>query len=231
MEDQQPALGPSLGRAAPVQRRLFPGHILEPWEVDSKRPWEGPNLQPGDKGKGPAPCLPPFVNPDTLPVILTPEPSPRAEEKEQTPKPAPGEARAPDARPDTEAVKREKTLIKTVKSIKRAKDAAAIKDRPSRMGRAVYSAWETHGNFGLIDAGESKGGCRLVTLHVPKFSHGYTLDLQAGDEIHATSIGGPTRAGRLDVHFVTRNKYYAPGSRVTSCLVGIPEDQWLRLMG
>lgn len=216
-----------LGRAAVAPSRLFEPAGRDPWEVSKDRPWEGVIRPPSDYGKRAAPELPPYLKPETLPEILTPEPSPRAESADLAPEEAEPSAEAAQEEADTVR----KSLLKNIKSIRRARDVAATRERAPRMGRAVYSAWETHGSFGLIDAGETRQGCRLVTLHVPQFSHGYTLDFVPGDEIHATSIGGKTRAVRLDVHFVTRSKYYPPGTRVTSCVVGVPEDQWARLVG
>jgi hypothetical protein len=34
--------------------------------------------------------------------------------------------------------------------------------------------------------------------------------------------------GDLDVVYVTPYKYYAPGRAVTSCRIGVPDEQWRR---
>ncbi len=95
-----------------------------------------------------------------------------------------------------------------------------------RLGRSVYDAVQTHGHFGMVDTGESEGGLRRVIVHVPKSSRGYFLDIHAGDVIHANSGRGKPVGGRLDVQYVTRHQYFAPGRAVTSCVIAVPEEQW-----
>lgn len=102
--------------------------------------------------------------------------------------------------------------------------------RPSRrLGRSVYDAMQTQGHFGLVDGGETlAGGVRRVVLHVPKRSRGYALDVKPGEVIYANSARGTQARGRLDVLFVSRHKYVPPGHAVTSCVIGVPEEQWAR---
>jgi hypothetical protein len=101
--------------------------------------------------------------------------------------------------------------------------------RQRRLGRSVYDALETHGHFGLVDGGETMaGGVRKLVLHVPKRNRGYALDVKVGDAIYANSARGTQARGRLDVLFVSRHKYVPPGHAVTSCAIGVPEEQWRR---
>lgn len=103
--------------------------------------------------------------------------------------------------------------------------------RQRRLGRSVYDALETHGHFGLVDGGETMaGGVRRLVLHVPKRNRGYTLDVKVGDAIYANSARGTQARGRLDVLFVSRHKYVPPGHAVTSCAIGVPEEQWRRFL-
>jgi hypothetical protein len=95
-----------------------------------------------------------------------------------------------------------------------------------RLGRSVYDAVQTHGHFGMVGTGESDGGLCRVVVHVPKSSRGYFLDIHAGDVIHANSGRGKPVGGRLDVQYVTRHQYFAPGRAVTSCVIAVPEEQW-----
>ena len=96
--------------------------------------------------------------------------------------------------------------------------------------RASYDALESHGHFELTDTGELTGGSRAIALHLPRRSRGFVLDPRVGDVICANAARGPRAVGGcLDVQFVTRDKYFAPGRRITSCLVGVPDEQWRRL--
>lgn len=99
-----------------------------------------------------------------------------------------------------------------------------------RLGRSIYDAVQTHGQFGLVDGGESAQGIRKVILHVPKRSKGFVLDLRPGDVIHANSGRGGQVSGALVVSFVSRHKYVSPGHAVTSCVIGVPEEQWKRFV-
>lgn len=100
-----------------------------------------------------------------------------------------------------------------------------------RLGRSLYDAVQTHGHFGMVDSGDpSCNGVRSVVCHVPKRSRGYILDIKQGEVIHANSGRGKAIGGRLDVQFVTRHQYFAPGRVVTSCVIGVPDWQWVRFV-
>jgi hypothetical protein len=99
-----------------------------------------------------------------------------------------------------------------------------------RLGRSLYDAIQTHGHFGMVDTGESSCGIRRVVCHVPKTARGYIMDIKPGEVIHANSGRGKPIGGRLDVQYVTRHQYFAPGRVVTSCAIGVPESQWQRFV-
>jgi hypothetical protein len=101
---------------------------------------------------------------------------------------------------------------------------------PRRLGRSIYDAVQTHGHFGMVDTGESDGGVRRLLVHVPKRSRGYVLDIHPGEVIQANSGRGKPVGGRLEVQYVTRHQYFAPGRAVTSCAIGVPDWQWQRFM-
>ena len=103
-----------------------------------------------------------------------------------------------------------------------------------RITRSMYSV-QTHGAFGLVDTGELAQGHAIVLLHVPSARTGadhhsyYSLDyIRRGDVIHVNRVGnnGAAAGAALSVGFVTRHKYYRPGARVATCLIGVPVTQW-----
>ena len=100
---------------------------------------------------------------------------------------------------------------------------------PSKGERRIvssnYSAVEIHGFFGLIDDG-SAGEGRMLIVHVPKWIRGYFLDIKQGDTLHVYHARGKKVGGVLTVLSTSRHKYYAPGRRVTTCTVCVPEEQW-----
>ena len=95
-----------------------------------------------------------------------------------------------------------------------------------RISTSNYSAVEIHGFFGLIDDGSSISG-RMLRVHVPKWIRGYFLDIRQGENIHVYHVNGKV-GGILNVLSVGRDKYYPPGSRVTTCSICVPEEQWAR---
>ena len=113
-----------------------------------------------------------------------------------------------------------------------SRDGDALGDavQRRRLGRSLYDAVQTHGHFGMVDSGETHGGVRRIIVHVPKRSRGYFLDIKPGEVIHANSGRGKPVGGRLDVQYVTRHQYFAPGRPVTSCVIGVPEEQWMRFV-
>jgi len=98
--------------------------------------------------------------------------------------------------------------------------------RRKRITPSNYSAMEIHGYFGLIDDGSCSQG-RLLVCHVPSWVRGQFLDVRAGDEVHAWHVSGKT-GGVLTVLDTGRHRYYSPGSRVTTCTICVPEEQWER---
>ena len=94
-----------------------------------------------------------------------------------------------------------------------------------RIIAANYSAVEIHGFFGLIDDG-SVGEGRMLIVHVPKWIRGYFLDIKQGDTLHVYHASGGKIGGALTVLSTGRHKYYAPGRRVMTCTICVPEEQW-----
>lgn len=97
-------------------------------------------------------------------------------------------------------------------------------DEPSRISAASYSAVEIHGFFGLIDDGSDASG-RTLIVHIPKWIRGYFMDFRQGDTLHVNRVDGKM-GGVLTVLSTGRHKYYAPGRRVSTCTICVPEEEW-----
>jgi hypothetical protein len=133
--------------------------------------------------------------------------------------------------PKTVTDRRRSDSEKAMQRLKLFDGDVDAQSRTKRLGRSIYDAVQTHGHFGMVDSGESSDGVRRLIVHVPKMSRGYVLDIRPGEVIHANSGRGKPIAGRLDVQYVTRHQYFAPGRPVTSCVIGVPEEQWQRFLG
>jgi hypothetical protein len=231
-----------LGRALPYARRAEQFQAFD--EEAPRRPGKVPAMPRqqqweytpfGDQRKDrepPAPFrMPP--EPDKEPAWFRMPPEPdrvhAAEEPDReraTEEPAAAAAAQPEpeaAKPAYEDLEPYPTFAETSR--------ARPERRSRRLGRSVYDAMQTHGHFGLVDGGETlAGGVRRVVLHVPKRSRGYALDVKPGEVIYANSARGTQARGRLDVLYVSRHKYVPPGHAVTSCVIGVPEDQWAQFL-
>ena len=132
--------------------------------------------------------------------------------------------RASEATPEYEPVQQSKDPHIPTQETKRSWPEPPLKGE-RRIVASNYSAVEIHGFFGLIDDG-SAGEGRMLIVHVPKWIRGYFLDIKQGDTLHVYHARGKKVGGVLTVLSTGRHKYYAPGRRVTTCTVCVPEDQW-----
>jgi hypothetical protein len=101
--------------------------------------------------------------------------------------------------------------------------------RRKRITPSNYSAMEIHGFFGLVDDG-SCGQGRMLICHVPSWVRGQFMDLKDGDQVHVWNVNGKGR-GVLDVIFTGRHRYYSPGTKVSTCTICVPEEQWAQVAG
>jgi hypothetical protein len=218
MQRPPPRLGPALGRALPYEPR-------------PSRPPEGPTpseLRPSRPPERPTPYgvtrIPDPTDPVPAPWAYGP-PSPPASPEPRAPSPA----AQPSAALDWLELPEERDPWRAPgRSPPPRPRGSPQPQRPRRLGRSVYDAEESLGHFGLVDTGEVAGGVRSLVAHVPRRSRGYQLDLRPGDVVHANSARGTHAVGgRLSVVYVTRHKYFAPGRAVTSCVLGVPDHQWL----
>ena len=230
---QQPHLAPALGRAAPVRRNDRPRPI---WEPESEHPQPQPE---SSKHKEPPQeqIWAPYGREAAEPSIDLPPVAPFERDPDARPRKSKAEARAEAAakgatRPSFFAVDAAEPARrrKPKQSPGAYTDLDDLDPPKKRLGRSVYDAVQTHGHFGMVDTGESSCGIRRVVCHVPKNSRGYMLDIKPGEVIHANSGRGKPIGGKLDVHYVTRHQYFAPGRKVTSCAIGVPEYQWQRFI-
>lgn len=217
-----------LGRSLPVARRpTEDGDILERAQPRKQRQGayqqdqQGKQWTPwGYEAKQPLPDLPDARDPqpDRAPPPKDDEPQPQPQEPRKIPKFHMYDDLNLQYQPGKRRPKPRETPDQP-------------RQEPRRLGRSVYDAMQTHGHFGLVDGGETlAGGVRRIVVHVPKRSRGYALDIRPGEVIYANSARGKPVGGRLDVLFVSRHRYVSPGHAVTSCVIGVPEDQWSRFI-
>lgn len=203
---------------APPLARAMPREMQRPSRPRAQPAPYGRTIVPAETDPVPPPWAYELPAAPALPAPALPAPAPPAPpDAPKPPKPAPApEWDEPDVRPRRPAPR------------PRARSPASPPP-PRRLGRSLYDAEEARGAFGLVDTGHVTNGVRAVIAHVPRRSRGYHLDLRPGDCFSANSARGTHAVGgRLDVVFVTPHRYYAPGRAVTSCVLGVPDDQWLQ---
>lgn len=101
--------------------------------------------------------------------------------------------------------------------------------RRKRITPGNYTAMEIHGFFGLVDDGRCGQG-RMLICHVPSWVKGQFMDLRDGDRVHVWNVNGRGK-GVLSVLSTGRHRYYSPGSKVTTCTICVPEEEWARVVG
>jgi hypothetical protein len=89
---------------------------------------------------------------------------------------------------------------------------------------ANYDALEVHGYYGLIHMGKGAYNEDNVIVHTSKkHDRRYMLAIQPGDYIPVVFLRGK-RKGYVFVRYITRSKYFAPGTPVTSIDIGV--ENW-----
>ena len=141
-------------------------------------------------------------SPDALPEQLRIEPSPRPHIEPRAPSEADSDASS--ERGVDHALQRIHRLI--------------------HRRKFPYDAMQSHGLFGLTLVDRTLAGACVLLLHVPRCNKRYFIDVKMGDQLQTITSG--MEHMYLDVLFVTPDRYYAPGRRVTTMLLGVPDGQW-----
>lgn len=86
--------------------------------------------------------------------------------------------------------------------------------------------------YGLIDQGVAQDGVRCLIMHAPpRSTPGDTATdrVRPGSvlRVHSTALNGVK--GRLRVRFTTPERYYAPGTRVSTLRIGVDASDWASL--
>jgi hypothetical protein len=96
----------------------------------------------------------------------------------------------------------------------------------TRIGRSMYHAIDKRKRFGLIDTGYTDPqGYQVLILHTPKSSPGMP-DIYEGQTYQVESCLVSDTQGTIRIGYVTPHKYFRPGVKVTSCVVGVSKREW-----
>ena len=91
--------------------------------------------------------------------------------------------------------------------------------------RRNYAAWDSLRSLGLVDQGEDGWGARALVLHAPRnHPNRELLNVTEGDFLHVFSDAGGLH--RLRVLYTGRHRYYAPGTKVSTLVVGVDDREW-----
>jgi len=90
-----------------------------------------------------------------------------------------------------------------------------------------YSAMEKHKKCGIIDTGPASTGIRGLILHMSKGKNtsNFLQELKIGDILHAYRISDKEPL-TLRLRFITPSRYYSPGTKITTLMVGVDERDW-----
>lgn len=86
--------------------------------------------------------------------------------------------------------------------------------------------------YGLIDRGLSDTGTRAVLLHVRNRQDPYPIfnKVRPGEVLPATKKSNRGGTTYLRVRYITPFKYYQPGHKISTMLVGVDETDWQSLV-
>lgn len=113
----------------------------------------------------------------------------------------------------------------------RKKRVAPASPRTRQVSASNYAAVEAGaGEYGIIDLGEAiqGGGDRSVLVHVPKRIKApwrVLSQIRPGSTLSVKT--GPGKAGHaLRVRFTTPARYYSPGTKISTLVVGVDGTDW-----
>ena len=136
----------------------------------------------------------------------------------------------PTLREKHKALLRDPELSKAAKDrIKRTPVPTEIVPAPTHELRRTitpsnYDAIEIHGFFGVIDSGPDAYNDRMVVVHTPLgMDRSHMLSLRVGDAIPVVFLRKQEK-GSLEIKYITRSQYFAPGRSVSSMRLGV--DGW-----
>jgi hypothetical protein len=92
-----------------------------------------------------------------------------------------------------------------------------------------FVAMDVQGKFRLHETQRETSGKHTVLLAVlTKKGAPDSIALKNGQKIEVTSAltKNQSQVCVLDVAFITPSRYYRPGDKITSCLVGVHTGQW-----
>lgn len=105
--------------------------------------------------------------------------------------------------------------------------------RASTLCSKNYSAMEaTTGKYGIIDNGLAQQGIHELIAHIPRLKREYEFDMRPGDTIQIRSIWSKSKKDTIPMRviFTSPSRYYSPGTKVTSLLIGVLESDWQKVM-
>ena len=106
-----------------------------------------------------------------------------------------------------------------------------VKKKTKHLGRSQYHAVETHGYYGFIDTGlVDDHGYRQLQVHLPRNSSGLLSDLEPGLSLSINSCFDTKIRTSISVGYIAPLKYVRPGNKCTSCLMGVPDEDWNNFM-
>ena len=110
---------------------------------------------------------------------------------------------------------------------KRKEPAKAKEKKPSnRIGRSMYIATANNGRFGIIDRNQATRGLSELLVHEPRNPQKVNINFQLGETLILQGLGQASPSVPVRIQFVSASKYFSPGVRVSSCVIGIDQNDW-----
>jgi hypothetical protein len=90
----------------------------------------------------------------------------------------------------------------------------------------MYIATANNGRFGIIDRNQTTRGLSELLVHEPRNPQKVNISFRLGETLILQGLGQGSPSVPVCIEFVSASKYFSPGARVSSCVIGIDQNDW-----
>jgi hypothetical protein len=116
--------------------------------------------------------------------------------------------------------------VKPVEPVTHQRKSAKEHKPSKRIGRSMYIATANNGRFGIIDRNQAMRGLSELLVHEPRNPQKVNINFRLGETLILQGLGQGSPSVPVRIQFVSASKYFSPGVRVSSCVIGVDQNDW-----
>ena len=116
--------------------------------------------------------------------------------------------------------------VDTVEPVTRPTKKTKEQKPSKRIGRSMYIATANNGRFGIIDRNQATRGLSELLVHEPRNPQKVNINFRLGETLILQGLGQGSPSVPVRIQFVSASKYFSPGVRVSSCVIGVDQNDW-----